>query len=72
MFLAKLIFAPKMGKNKFLLPVRIIQSAALILAEGIACQRIENRLHGVSLHNLSQPLVIVIDETSLEFLFECQ
>ncbi len=68
MVLTKLVLALKLGKDKLLLPVGIIQPATIILAEGITSQEIENCLHCISFHNLGQMLILVIDETALEFL----
>lgn len=70
MLLAELVSALKLSKNEFLLPVRVIKLAAFILTKGIADKMVENRLHGITLHNLGQPLVVVVDEAPFESLFE--
>jgi hypothetical protein len=68
----KLVLALKLRKDEFLLPVGVIQHTTLILAEGIAGQGIEGRLHRISLYNLCQALIFIINKASFKSFLKLQ
>ena len=72
MTLTKFAVALELSKNKFLLPVSVVQLTTLILAKGVAAESIKNRLHHISLHHWCQTTVLTTEASALKSLVKFQ
>ena len=66
MALADSISAPELGEDEVLLPVRVAESAALVLTEGVAGSRVGDSLERKSLGHIRQPFIIVVSRPAGE------
>lgn len=53
-----------------LLPVRVIEAAGRVVAERLAGERVDHRLHRVALGHLGEPRVVVIQEAVPQLALE--